>query len=274
MKPFEDMNRDELLQELRKKQAQVTPCQGVYDGCRQLLEQRVVERTAALEAAIREQESFSYSVSHDLRAPLRHINSFSAILMADHAEELSAEARDCLERICAASNKMGALIDHLLNLSKVAKADIKRQNVNLSKMAASTLRMFQETEPDRRAELIVEPGITALGDRTLLRQLFQNLLGNAWKYTSKKNPARIEFGRTHHLGKDAYFVKDNGAGFDMAYGGKMFNPFERLHGTEYEGVGIGLATVQRIVERHGGTIWAEGRVGEGATFYFTMQSPC
>jgi light-regulated signal transduction histidine kinase (bacteriophytochrome) len=268
------MSRDELLAELRRKDAVAKSCPKDLSCCQELLDQRVNERTAFLEAAIREQESFSYSVSHDLRAPLRHINSFSTILIADHAKDLPAEAQEYLERICHASQKMGALIDHLLDLAKVAKAKINLQNVNLSKMAASTLRMFQETEPDHGAELVVEQGITAVGDRTLLRQLLQNLLGNAWKYTSKKKPARIHFGRANLSGKEAYFVKDNGAGFDMAYGQKMFNPFERLHGSEFEGLGIGLATVLKIVERHGGAIWAEGSVGEGATFYFTLPGGC
>lgn len=236
----------------------------------ELLEQRVSERTADLEAAIREQESFSYSVSHDLRAPLRHINCFSAILIEEHSEDLPVQARSFLDRICTASSRMGSLIDHLLELSRVTRMPLEVGTVDLSELAAMTLRMFQETDPGRSAEQVIEQGITVLGDQALLRQLLENLLGNSWKYTSKKPSARIEFGRCLLCGQEAYFVKDNGAGFDMAYRQKLFDTFGRLHGAEYEGVGIGLATAQRIVERHGGRIWAEGEVDLGATFYFTL----
>jgi PAS domain S-box-containing protein len=240
----------------------------------ELLELRVRQRTADLEAAIREQESFSYSVSHDLRAPLRHINSFSAILKEDHGKELSDQARAYLDRIGAASSRMGSLIDNLLELSRVNRVEIKRAPVDLSKLAASTLRMFQETEPGRCEEHFIEPDITTLGDYCLLRQLFENLMGNAWKYTSKKPLASIRFGRTVVSGQQAYFVSDNGAGFDMAYRKNLFGAFQRLHGAEFEGIGIGLATAQRIVQRHGGKIWAEGAVDQGATFYFTLPSKC
>ena len=234
------------------------------------LEQRVTQRTADLQDAIREQESFSYSVSHDLRAPLRHINSFSAILMEDHAEALPAQTRYYLERIRAASSRMGALIDHLLELSRVTRTEIQPEEVDLSDIAAATFGMLEETEPHRRVERCVEPGITVLGDHHLLSQLLGNMLGNAWKYTSKTTSARIEFGKALLSGQEVYFVKDNGAGFDMTYQENLFKAFERLHGSEFEGIGIGLATAQRIVQRHGGKIWAEGVVGEGATFYFTL----
>lgn len=236
----------------------------------ELLEQRVSERTADLEAAIREQESFSYSVSHDLRAPLRHINCFSTILLEEHSEDLPVQARSYLDRICIASSRMGSLIDHLLELSRVTRMPLQVGTVDLSELAATTLRMFEETDPGRSAEQVIEQGITVLGDSALLRQLLENLLGNSWKYTSKKPSARIEFGRCLLCGQEAYFVKDNGAGFDMTYRQKLFDTFGRLHGAEYEGVGIGLATAQRIVERHGGRIWAEGEVDLGATFYFTL----
>jgi signal transduction histidine kinase len=236
----------------------------------ELLEKRVAERTAELQAAIRTQESFSYTVSHDLRAPLRHINSFSSILMEDHAEELSDEARDYLNRICLSSKKMGTLIDNLLDLSRVSKTKIKLKPVNLSQLADSALSMFQETEPERLVGHVVEQGLTVRGDESLLRQLLENLLGNAWKYTAVKKRASIEFGKTLVSGEEAYFVKDNGAGFDMTYKDKLFSAFERLHGSEFEGMGIGLATARRIIQRHEGTIWAEGRINEGATFYFTL----
>jgi PAS domain S-box-containing protein len=236
----------------------------------ELLEQRVRERTADLEAAIRAQESFSYSVSHDLRAPLRHINSFSAMVIEDFGEEVPPAAREYLDRICSASSRMGALIDHLLELSRVTRAEIDPGLVDLSELASSTLRMFVETEPHREADLVVEPGITVMGDQALLRQLLENLLGNAWKYTSQKGEARIEFGKAMVSGQETYYVKDNGAGFDMTYLSKLFKAFERLHGAEFDGIGIGLATAQRIIQRHGGSIWAEGVVDKGATFYFTL----
>jgi PAS domain S-box-containing protein len=236
----------------------------------ELLEQRVKERTADLESAIRAQESFSYSVSHDLRAPLRHINSFSAMLIEDYLDILPDQARDYLDRICAASSRMGALIDHLLELSRVTRAEIDPGMVDLSELVNLTLRMFQETEPNRSVEVLVEPGVTVMGDDSLLRQLLENLLGNAWKYTSKRENARIEFGKALVSGQEAYFVKDNGAGFEMRYVEKLFKAFERLHGADFEGIGIGLATAQRIIQRHGGAIWAEGEVDRGATFYFTL----
>lgn len=233
-------------------------------------EQRVTQRTADLQAAIREQESFSYSVSHDLRAPLRHINSFSAILLEEHGEALPTEAHYYLKRIESASSEMGALIDHLLELSRVSRTALQPGEVNLSEIAAANLLMLAETEPHRRVEQLIEPGIIVLGDHYLLSQLLRNLLGNAWKYTSKKTSARIEFGKAVHFGQEVCFVRDNGAGFDMLYQKNLFKAFERLHGSEFEGVGIGLATAQRIVQRHGGMIWAEGTVDEGATFYFTL----
>ena len=261
----------ENITERKQLQDELLNNQNQLQTANELLEQRVVERTSDLEAAVREQESFSYSVSHDLRAPLRHINSFSTILIEEYAKELPANARDYLERICAASQRMATLIDQLLELSRVAKARIDLQTVDLSELADATLRMFHETEPGRCPELVVEKGLTVLGDHNLLRQMLENLLGNAWKYTSKIKKPRIQFGRALLFGKEAYFVKDNGAGFEMDYREKIFHPFERLHGAEFEGLGIGLATVQRIVQRHGGTIWAEGQVGQGATFYFTLQ---
>lgn len=236
----------------------------------ELLEHRVSQRTSDLQAAIREQESFSYSVSHDLRAPLRHINSFSSILEEEYAGSLPPQACEYLGRIRGASSRMGALIDHLLELSRVTRAEMQLGKVDLSALAAATLRMFEETEPHRTVEQCVEPGIVALGDQQLLGQLLENLLGNAWKYTSGKSPARIEFARTVVSGREAYSIRDNGAGFDMKYKENLFKAFERLHGSDFEGIGIGLASAQRIIQRHGGDIWAEGEVGLGATFYFTL----
>jgi PAS domain S-box-containing protein len=234
------------------------------------LETCVAERTAELEAVVREQEAFCYSVSHDLRAPLRHINCYSSILAEDFAEELSTQAREYLSRICSSTNKMGKMIDHLLELSRVNRVDLALDPVDLSAMAEQVLRELKETDGKRRCEVVVAESITVLGDRILFMQLMGNLLGNAWKYTSSREDARIEFGMTQIDGEDAFFVRDNGVGFDMAYSSKLFGAFERLHGAEFPGVGIGLATAQRIVRRHGGRIWAKGAVGEGATFYFSL----
>jgi PAS domain S-box-containing protein len=256
--------------ERKRMQDELLRQQKALQALNELLEQRVQERTAELEAAISAQESFSYSVSHDLRAPLRHINSFSAMLMEDHGETLSPQAREYLDRICAASSRMGELIDHLLELSRVTRARIEPAAVNLSDLATAALRTYQKVEPGRPTEVEVEPGVTVLGDPSLLRQLLENLLENAWKYTSRAENPRIRFGKTTVVGQEACFVSDNGAGFDMSYAQKLFHPFERLHGNEFDGVGIGLATAQRIIQRHGGTIWGEGAVDQGATFYFTL----
>jgi len=236
----------------------------------ELLELRVNERTADLQAAIQEQESFSYSVSHDLRAPLRHINSFSAILMEEFGEALPKQARGYLERIRGASCRMGALIDHLLELSRVGRTEIHLGPVNLSGLAATILAGLQETDPWRSVETGIEENIIVLGDESLLRQLLENLLGNAWKYTSKRSVARIEFGSTKIAGEPVLLVRDNGAGFEMKYQENLFVAFQRLHSGEFEGDGIGLTTAQRIIHRHGGDIWGEGEVDKGATFYFTL----
>ncbi|WP_224981645.1 GAF domain-containing protein [Geomonas agri] len=236
----------------------------------ELLEQRVSQRTADLQAAIRERESFSYSVSHDLRAPLRHISSYSSILIEEYGPELPYEARTYLDRMRGAANQMGSLIDHLLELSRVARASLTMEPVDVSAAAAAILHMLQETEPHRMVCQEIEPGLMVRGDAHLIKQLLGNLLGNAWKYTSKTPFPRIAVGKSIASGHEALFVTDNGAGFDMDYQGKLFKPFERLHGSEFEGVGIGLATSHQIVERHGGRIWGEGTVGKGATFYFTL----
>nr|WP_246561425.1 PAS domain-containing sensor histidine kinase [Geobacter grbiciae] len=234
------------------------------------LERRVEERTAQLEAAIREQESFSYSVSHDLRAPLRHINSYSAMVIEDFEKQLPTEARRYLERIGMASARMGQLIDDLLELSRVSRSELHRSTINLSKTAAMIVAMFRETEPDRTVEWVIADGLTARADKILIRQVLLNLLGNALKYSAKTPQALIEFGTACVEGERAFFVKDNGSGFNMAYVSKLFRPFQRLHGSEFQGTGIGLATVKRIIERHGGRVWAEGSVDAGATFYFTL----
>lgn len=234
------------------------------------LERRVVERTARLEAAMREQESFSYSVSHDLRGPLRHINSYTAIIQEDFGSELPRDATQYMDRIRNSSRTMGDLIDDLLELSRVGRSELVKVPVNLSEIAPAVIAELQDADPGRRVELVVEPGLQVCGDRVLLGQMLENLLGNAWKYSTTRDCARIELGRDVCEEREAFFVRDNGVGFDMAYKDKLFGPFQRLHGSEFEGTGIGLATVKRIVERHGGCVWAQGAVDQGATVYFTL----
>jgi len=234
------------------------------------LEQKVAERTLSLESALREQESFSYSVSHDLRAPLRHINSYLAILLNDYGNLLPSEANNLIGRSRTASNRMGKLIDALLEMSKISRAKLGKKTVNLSHVATSICDVLQDEEPDRKVEFRISRGLTALGDKPLLMQMMVNLLGNAWKYTSKNPSTRIEFGKDVVAGQEIFYVRDNGVGFDMAYSDKLFSAFQRLHGSEFEGTGIGLATVKSIIDRHSGKIWAESKLGEGATFYFTL----
>ncbi|OGU07354.1 MAG: hypothetical protein A2075_13905 [Geobacteraceae bacterium GWC2_58_44] len=234
------------------------------------LDRRVIERTSQLAAAKKEIESFSYSVSHDLRAPLRHINSYSAILVDDHASSLSPEARDYLERICTASSRMGNLIDDLLTLTRVGRTDMKREYFDISHMAAQVAEMLQEAEPDSGANFVIQDALVAYGDSILVRLVLENLLGNAMKYAGQRRSARIEFGQVIEHGSPVFLVRDDGVGFDMTYADNLFRPFQRLHGAEFEGTGIGLATVKRIIERHGGSIWAEGKENEGATFYFRL----
>lgn len=229
------------------------------------------ERADAAEAATRELEAFSYSVAHDLRAPLRGINGFSTALVEDVGDKLGPEAKDYLSRISAGAVRMGELIDALLGLSRVSRADLVRQQINLTKLANDVLAQLRAAEPARVVRCVVQEAVMAHGDPQLLRALLENLLSNAWKFSAKQADAQIELGQRDI---DTFFVRDNGAGFDMEYAGKLFAPFQRLHSmSEYAGTGIGLATVQRIVRRHGGTIWAEGRVGQGATFYFTIPAP-
>lgn len=235
------------------------------------LEQRVKERTSELQATNAELEAFSYSVSHDLRAPLRSIDGFSAALVEDYGESFDAMGKNYLERIRVNSQTMADLIDGLLTLSRLTRAEMRRETVNLSEISADIIQQMRERDPQRKVNALVAPNLIAQGDGRLLRNVLENLLGNAWKFTAKTENARIEFGVTQEEGQTVYFVRDNGAGFDMTYSDKLFGAFQRLHGTkEYEGTGIGLATVQRIVRRHGGRIWAEGQVDAGATFYFTL----
>jgi PAS domain S-box-containing protein len=236
------------------------------------LEQRIRERTAQLQASNQELESFTYSVSHDLRAPLRSITGFSQALMEDYADKLDAQGKDYLNRVRAACLRLAQLTDDLLNLSRVSRSEMRHDTVNLSEMAQAVFTELKERQPERQVDLVVAEGMAASGDAHLLRIVLDNLLGNAWKFTQKCPQPRIEFGVAQQNGETEYFVRDNGAGFDMAYVDKLFLPFQRLHAiTEFEGTGIGLATVQRILRRHGGRAWAEGAVGKGATFHFTLE---
>jgi PAS domain S-box-containing protein len=226
-----------------------------------------------LEEANRELEAFSYSVSHDLRAPLRSIDGFSQILLEDYSEKLDDQGKEYLKRIKVATQHMSQLINDLLDLSRVSRAEMHLEDVDLTAMVMDIATSFKQTQPERNVNFIIEQNVRAYGDPHLLRIVMENLLSNAWKFTSKHQSATIEFGVRQDNGKMVYFVKDDGAGFDMAYVNKLFTPFQRLHEqSEFEGTGIGLATVQRIIHRHGGNIWAEGEVERGATFYFTLQS--
>jgi signal transduction histidine kinase len=235
------------------------------------LEQRVGERTAQLKAANSELEAFAYSVSHDLRAPLRAIDGFSRMLLEDHAEALGLQGQSYLQRVCRASGRMGQLIDDLLNLSRLTRQPMKRQTVDLSTLADEIVAELRRGESGRRVDVAIEPGLRADADPNLLQIALENLLGNAWKFTRNAPEPRIEVGAVPHEGRTAFFVRDNGAGFDMAYADKLFGAFQRLHPVaDFEGTGIGLATVHRIIRRHGGQVWAEGAVEQGATFYFTV----
>ena len=249
------------------------------------LEKRVHERTAELEktnlaltarsreleAANKELEAFCYSVSHDLRAPVRTIGGFTKVLMEGYAHQLDQSGRDYLDRTGRAVERMIELIDDLLELSRISRSKLICTEVDLSALAADVTGELKASAPQRPITINLQPGLVAHGDAGLLRVLMENLLGNSWKFTRKHNSPRIEFGKEQSRGTTVYYVRDNGAGFDMKYANKLFGAFERLHSPgEYEGHGIGLATVQRIVHRHGGHAWGEGRLGEGAVFYFTL----
>jgi len=237
------------------------------------LERRVAQRTAELEMVNRELEAFAYTVSHDLRAPLRSINGFSDIILDDYADELDAEGKRLIERIRANGRSMDCLIDDILTLSRSTRAEIRRVPVDVSAMARSVADELSVTAPNRDVIFEITEAMTCCGDPKYLRVILENLLGNAWKYSRMKSAARIEFGVDDDKSPAVFFVRDNGAGFDMAQARKLFQPFQRFHSArEFEGNGVGLATVQRIVQRHGGEIWAEAKAGEGAAFYFTLDA--
>lgn len=248
------------------------------------LNQELMRQSVELVAANKELEAFNYSVSHDLRAPLRHISGFTLLLEQFYADRLDEEGKNYLQRMAAAARRMGQMIDDFLNLSRISRAQMQRESVNLSSLAESIAAQLQSTQPNRQATFNITQGAIAQGDEGLLRLMLENLLGNAWKYTSSKVNAIIEFGIVHRSSfivhgneqstmnnQPIYFVRDNGVGFDIKHAEKIFNPFQRLHSiTEFEGTGVGLATVRRIIERHNGRIWVEASVEQGATFYFTL----
>lgn len=235
------------------------------------LESRVRRRTAELEIANREMEAFAYSVAHDLRGPLRAVDGFTALIEEENATSLSAESRDSMARVRAAVARMATLIDGLLRLAGLSRSVMVVEGVDLSAMAADLFADLQRRDPERQVRTMVAPGITAHGDAGLLRDALANLLDNAWKFTRRAAEARIEFGAEQLDGQTVYVVRDNGAGFDQQYVNKLFQPFERLHdAADFEGIGIGLASVARIIDRHHGRVWAEGSDGGGATFFFTL----
>jgi len=236
------------------------------------LEQRVADRTAALEASNKELEAFSYSVSHDLRAPLRAIDGFSKALLEDCGEKLDDVGTKHLDRVRSATRQMGQLIDDLLNLSRLSRAELRRERFDLGPMGKEIAAELRRAQPERQGvQLVIAEGMMVEGDSQLLHVVLDNLLRNAWKFTAKHPAARIELGQRMEGGRRAFFVRDDGAGFDMAHASLLFAPFQRLHRqSDFEGTGVGLATVQRIIHRHGGELWAEGAVERGATFSFTL----
>ena len=237
------------------------------------LEQRVRDYAAKAEAATKELEGFCYSVSHDLRAPLRSVDGFTHALIESSHDKLDTVEREYLQRVRAASHRMGRLIDDLLHLSRVGRREMRVQETNLSDLAVSVSRELQASESSRHVDFVITPELYGKGDERLLKIVLENLLGNAWKFTGKTEQARIEFGRGVKDGMEAFYVRDNGAGFDMTYADKLFTPFARLHGAnEFPGSGIGLAVVQRIINRHGGRLWAEGEPNHGATFWFALST--
>jgi PAS domain S-box-containing protein len=237
----------------------------------QKLNEDLKQRAAQLEAANKELEAFSYSVSHDLRAPLRSIDGFSHVVLEDYGDQLPAEARGYLERVRAAAQRMAVLIDDLLNLSRVTRTAVQPKFINLSKMAEEIVHGLREAQPDREVDFSLTPDLMVEADPHLMHIVLENLLSNAWKFTSKQEQPAIEFGQKDHVKERTFYLRDNGVGFDMAYADKLFGVFQRLHSvSEFPGTGVGLATVQRIISIHGGRIWADSAEGKGTTFYFTL----
>jgi DNA-binding response OmpR family regulator len=267
-KQFEDETRS-IREELLRKELEAAEAQ----AAREIAETRAA-LMQELERKNEELEAFSYSVAHDLRAPLRGIDGFSEALLQDFGEELMPQARHYLHRVRASAERMRELIDDLLQLSRVGRADLSRARINLSEIATQVFAELQRADPDRRVVGQIEEGLTTDADSHLMRVAMENLLGNAWKFTSKVDPGEIHVGAFEHERGASFFVRDNGAGFNMEYAEKLFRPFQRLHRErDFPGTGIGLATVHRVIDRHGGRVWAESSVGRGATFYFTIPPP-
>ncbi len=240
-------------------------------NARSYLQKQLQRRARDLENTNRDLESFSYSVSHDLRAPLSVIRNFSTILLEDHAVQLDDEGKDYLTRICANVKKMQKLIEDILSLSRVNRMEVKREKVDLSATVKGYLKELQESEPGRKVSFIIKENLVVLADPRLVHIALENLLRNAWKFTSKKEESLIEFGSEIQNGRTVFFVKDNGVGFDMQEAQRMFEPFKRVHsGSEFGGTGIGLSIVKRVVDHHGGSVWARGEIGNGAIFFFTF----
>jgi len=266
-KQFEDENR-RIRQNFARKEIETAQAKAAQE----LAEARAA-LTGELERKNKELEAFSYSVSHDLRAPLRGISGFSQLLLEECTDQLSPKVQDYLRRIHAAGERMGQLIDDLLELSRVSRSELKRRPVDLSKVAHTVADELEKRHPERRVAVLIEDSLMVDVDARLMRIVFDNLFGNAWKFTAKTPGARVEVGAAASPKGHTYFVRDNGVGFDMAFAHKLFGPFQRLHSSaDFPGTGIGLATVQRIIDRHGGRVWAEAAVGEGATFFFTLGS--
>jgi signal transduction histidine kinase len=262
--------RREIWRRERSERALRESAQAI-NGLNEGLERRVEERTAELTMANAELEAFSYSVVHDLRAPLRGMGSFAEVLLTEHGDALSPDAQDCLREIHQNARKMATLIDGLVSMSRILRAEVKRTDLDLTGLVRTVGGRLASAESRPAPLLMVPEGLRVVADRALLQILIETLLGNAWKFSNRATTARIDVGAVDSDGERVLFVRDNGAGFDMAYADKLFAPFGRLHTEgEFAGIGIGLATVKRIVQRHGGRIWAEGRVGEGAAFHFTL----
>lgn len=260
-----------LVQSFNEMLAAIQERDKALEHSQAVLEERVEQRTAELSAANNELEAFSYTVAHDLRGPLEVIGNIGFLLKEEHNDDLNGDGRHFLDELLGTTKRMSRLIQDLLDLSRAGRSALRREIVDLSKMATQILDNLQSAEPERRVETRVATGAMVLADEGLLCVVMENLLENAWKYTSKEPRAVIEFGSTESEGEPAFFVRDNGAGFDPAYADRLFQPFQRLHvSSEFPGTGIGLATVYRIVTRHGGHIWAESGRGNGATFFFTL----
>jgi two-component system, NtrC family, sensor kinase len=264
---FQEENR-RVREQLLRHEIDATEARAARD----LAETRAV-LVEKLERKNKELEAFSYSVSHDLRAPLRSIDGFSRALLEEYADKLDTTGQHYLDRVCAAAQRMTELIDDLLQLSRVGRADLECNPVDLSALAATIAMDLQRSAPETHIRILITDGLVAEVDRGLMQIVLENLIGNAWKFTAAKSDGVIQFGASERDGVPTYFVRDNGAGFDMAYAGRLFTPFQRLHSNaEFPGTGIGLATVHRIIERHGGRVWAEGAVGQGATFFWTLSA--